>query len=126
MITIKTPEEIEILRAGGRELARILDLIIKKAQPGMSAVELDKYAEELIVQAGGRLLRAAPGTALGSKLNAGIALTPAGSTFPYGKDPEDRNIRLAPSYPSLEEVGKAVDGVATCVLLAAAEKLLAR
>lgn len=58
--------------------------------------------------------------------DAGIALTPAGSTFPYGKDPEDRNIRLAPSYPSLEEVGKAVDGVATCVLLAAAEKLLAR
>ncbi len=52
---------------------------------------------------------------------AGIALTPAGSTFPYGKDPQDRNIRLAPSMPPLEEVRVAMDGVATCVLLAAAE-----
>ncbi|WP_159798230.1 aminotransferase class I/II-fold pyridoxal phosphate-dependent enzyme [Puerhibacterium puerhi] len=52
---------------------------------------------------------------------AGIALTPAGATFPYGKDPDDRNIRLAPSMPPLEEVRVAMDGVATCVLLAAAE-----
>ena len=44
MITIKTPEEIEVLRKGGRELARILDLVIKKARPGVSAIELDKYA----------------------------------------------------------------------------------
>jgi DNA-binding transcriptional MocR family regulator len=56
---------------------------------------------------------------------AGIALTPAGSAFPYSKDPDDRNIRLAPSYPSLAEVEKSMDGVATCVLLAATEKLLA-
>jgi DNA-binding transcriptional MocR family regulator len=53
--------------------------------------------------------------------DAGIALTPAGATFPYGKDPDDRNIRLAPSMPPLEEVRVAMDGVATCVLLAAAE-----
>ncbi|PZR54393.1 aminotransferase [Xylanimonas oleitrophica] len=53
---------------------------------------------------------------------AGIALTPAGATFPYGQDPEDRNIRLAPSMPPLAEVEVAMDGVATCVLLAAAEK----
>jgi DNA-binding transcriptional MocR family regulator len=52
---------------------------------------------------------------------AGIALTPAGATFPYGKDPDDRNIRLAPSMPPLAEVRVAMDGVATCVLLAAAE-----
>ncbi|NIL78323.1 aminotransferase class I/II-fold pyridoxal phosphate-dependent enzyme [Rhodococcus sp. B10] len=56
--------------------------------------------------------------------DAGIALTAAGSAFPYKKDPEDRNIRLAPSFPSLDELEKAMDGVATCVLLAAAEKLL--
>jgi DNA-binding transcriptional MocR family regulator len=53
---------------------------------------------------------------------AGIALTPAGATYPYGRDPLDRNIRLAPSMPPLEEVRTAMDGVATCVLLAAAEK----
>lgn len=52
---------------------------------------------------------------------AGIALTPAGSSYPYGNDPEDANIRLAPTMPPLEEVEQAMDGVATCVLLAAAE-----
>ncbi|MBS9374265.1 aminotransferase class I/II-fold pyridoxal phosphate-dependent enzyme [Rhodococcus sp. B50] len=56
---------------------------------------------------------------------AGIALTGAGSAFPYKKDPEDKNIRLAPSFPSLGELEKAMDGVATCVLLAAAENALA-
>ncbi|MGW0051975.1 aminotransferase class I/II-fold pyridoxal phosphate-dependent enzyme [Nocardia nova] len=55
---------------------------------------------------------------------AGIALTPAGSAFPYGKDPEDKNIRIAPSFPSLADLEKAMDGLATCVLLAATEKLL--
>lgn len=54
---------------------------------------------------------------------AGIALTPAGSSYPYGKDPDDRNIRLAPTFPSLEAVTEAMEAVATCVLLAAAEKL---
>jgi DNA-binding transcriptional MocR family regulator len=54
---------------------------------------------------------------------AGIALTPAGSAFPHGNDPDDRNIRLAPTFPSLAEVETAMAGVATCVALAAAEKL---
>lgn len=54
---------------------------------------------------------------------AGIALTPAGASFPYGIDPHDRNIRLAPTFPELDEVRTAMAGVATCVLLAAAEKL---
>jgi DNA-binding transcriptional MocR family regulator len=54
---------------------------------------------------------------------AGISLTPAGASFPKGLDPRDRNIRLAPSFPVLTEVETAMAGVATCVLLAAAEKL---
>jgi DNA-binding transcriptional MocR family regulator len=54
---------------------------------------------------------------------AGIALTPAGASFPAGDDPNDRNIRLAPTFPVLAEVSSAMDGVATCVLLAAAENL---
>ncbi|MFD6197916.1 hypothetical protein ACFWE3_14555 [Mycobacteriaceae bacterium NPDC060252] len=57
---------------------------------------------------------------------AGIALTEAGATFPYRNDPNDKNIRLAPSFPPLETVGAAVDGLATCALLAATEKLLER
>lgn len=54
---------------------------------------------------------------------AGIALTPAGSAFPHSQDPHDRNIRLAPTFPSLADVETAMAGVATCVALAAAEKL---
>ena len=54
---------------------------------------------------------------------AGIALTPAGSSFPGSRDPRDRNIRLAPTFPALPEVSEAMEAVATCVLLAAAEKV---
>ncbi|MBF6238151.1 aminotransferase class I/II-fold pyridoxal phosphate-dependent enzyme [Nocardia otitidiscaviarum] len=57
--------------------------------------------------------------------DAGIALTPAGASFPYGRDPDDKNIRIAPSFPKESELEKAMDGLATCVLLAATEKLLA-
>lgn len=57
---------------------------------------------------------------------AGIALTPAGASFPHGNDPDDTNIRLAPSFPPLDEVRTAMAGVATCVALAAAEQLSAR
>lgn len=55
---------------------------------------------------------------------AGIALTPAGASFPYGRDPHDRNIRIAPSFPPLDELKQAMEALATCVLLAAAEKAL--
>lgn len=55
--------------------------------------------------------------------NAGIALTGAGSSFPLHQDPNDRNIRLAPSLPPVDELEEAMNGVATCVLLAALEKL---
>jgi DNA-binding transcriptional MocR family regulator len=53
---------------------------------------------------------------------AGLELTPAGATHPYGKDPEDRTIRIAPTFPELAEVAQAAEGVALCVRLAAAEK----
>ncbi|HET7682728.1 MAG TPA: aminotransferase class I/II-fold pyridoxal phosphate-dependent enzyme [Marmoricola sp.] len=54
---------------------------------------------------------------------AGVSLTPAGSSYPHRNDPDDRNIRLAPTFPQLPEVTAAMEVVATCVLLAAAEKL---
>ena len=54
--------------------------------------------------------------------DAGVVLTPAGATHPYGKDPEDRTIRIAPSFPNLAEVQEAAKAVALCVQLAAAEK----
>ncbi len=54
---------------------------------------------------------------------AGIALTPAGSTHPYMDDPQDRVIRIAPTFPSLEDIEVAIAGVATCVRLVGYEKL---
>jgi DNA-binding transcriptional MocR family regulator len=54
---------------------------------------------------------------------AGVELTPAGATHPYGKDPDDRTIRIAPTFPDLPEVALAAEGVALCVQLAVAEKL---
>lgn len=56
---------------------------------------------------------------------AGIALTGSGSSFPLHNDPKDQNIRLAPSLPPVDELEVAMDGFATCVLLAAVEKLSA-
>lgn len=55
---------------------------------------------------------------------AGVVITPAGATFPYGRDPEDRNIRIAPSLPPVEELAQAMDVFCTSVRLAALEQLL--
>ena len=56
--------------------------------------------------------------------DAGIAVTEAGASFPYRKDPDDKNIRIAPSFPATSELAGAIDGLATCALLAATESLL--
>ncbi|MGN1114460.1 MAG: aminotransferase class I/II-fold pyridoxal phosphate-dependent enzyme [Oscillospiraceae bacterium] len=56
--------------------------------------------------------------------DAGLILTSAGATFPYGKDPHDSNIRIAPSYPPLDELKSAMELFVIAVKLASAEKLL--
>jgi DNA-binding transcriptional MocR family regulator len=55
--------------------------------------------------------------------DAGVVLTPAGATHPYGNDPEDRTIRIAPSFPRLAEVQEAAKAVALCVQLVVAERI---
>jgi len=68
-----------------------------------------------------------PGTAkrtVALAKDAGIAVTEAGSAFPYRKDPEDKNIRIAPTFPAESDLREAIDGLSTCALLAATESLL--
>ncbi|MET0929014.1 MAG: aminotransferase class I/II-fold pyridoxal phosphate-dependent enzyme [Aeromicrobium sp.] len=55
---------------------------------------------------------------------AGVAMTPAGAAFPYGEDPRDRNIRIAPSFPSPEDLVVAIDVLATSAIIAATEQAL--
>ena len=56
---------------------------------------------------------------------AGVTMTPAGATWPYGKDPQDTSIRIAPTFPSLEELRSAARLFCLCVKMVSAEKLLA-
>ena len=55
---------------------------------------------------------------------AGVVMTPAGATFPYGNDPQDSNIRIAPSLPPVADLEKAMEVFCICLKLAALEKLL--
>ena len=55
---------------------------------------------------------------------AGVVMTGAGATFPSGKDPKDSNIRIAPSYPTVEELAVAAKLFALCVKLVSVEKIL--
>lgn len=104
-------------------------------QPRFSAVldALDRYIAPLEIAQwtkpmGGYFVsfNAMPGTAkraLALCKEAGVVMTGAGATFPYGKDPQDSNIRIAPSLPPVEELEQAMEIFCICVRMAVLEKL---
>ena len=58
--------------------------------------------------------------------SVGVTLTPAGASFPYGRDPEDTNLRIAPTFPEMQDLRLATKILCTCTRIAAAEKLLSK
>ena len=102
-------------------------LVLKILEDRLSAAKVASWTEPQ----GGYFvsLDVLPGTAkevVRLAKEAGVALTPAGATFPYGADPEDANIRIAPTFPTGPVLADAIEAASTCVLLAAAKKLVER
>ena len=104
----------------GPKFHRVLDALDREIAPlGIASWQRPK---------GGYFVsfNAMPGTAkraLALCKEAGVTMTGAGATFPYGKDPQDSNIRIAPSLPPVEELEQAMEIFCVCVKMAALEKL---
>ncbi|MBT4161246.1 MAG: aminotransferase, partial [Gammaproteobacteria bacterium] len=95
------------------------DLVLKKLQDHLGGKDLATWT----TPAGGYFISLDTKPGLASEVvamagAAGVKLTPAGATYPYGKDPDNTNIRIAPTYPSIEELDQAMDVFVTCVELA--------
>lgn len=119
---LKDAATVEALMAGHRALLKPkFDAVLAQfeahlgAVPGVSwTVPKGGYFIDLVTPAG-----AARRTIALAK-EAGITLTPAGAAYPYGVDPEDSHIRIAPSFPSLPEITQAAEGIALALKLAIA------
>ncbi len=70
------------------------------------------------------LMKGTAGKVVDAARKAGVLLTPAGATYPYGKDPDDSNIRIAPTLPSLPDIETAIRVLGICAKLVAVEQLL--
>jgi len=123
---LESPEKVRALMARHREILlpkfATMDRVLRDrlaATPGIAHWELPKGGYFIS-------LEVLPGTAkrvVELAADAGLALTPAGSAFPYGVDPLDTHIRLAPSMLSVAEVELATEVLAGCIKLAAAESV---
>ncbi len=115
----------EIMKKHAAILKPKFDLILEKLEDELGDIEGISWTRPK----GGYFISifVLPGTArevVSLCKEAGVELTPAGSTYPYGKDPQNSNIRLAPSFPPLHEVEKAIEVFCSAVKLSAARKML--
>ncbi len=101
------------------------ELVVKRLDEELSALEIGKWTNPN----GGYFVsfNSLDGCAkkiVGLCKDAGVTLTGAGATYPYKKDPNDSNIRIAPTFPPISELAQALDIFTLCVKLVSAEKLL--
>ena len=109
------------------ELRPKFDMVLSKFEESLTGTGLATWTNPL----GGYFvsLHTLPGCAKETvrlAKEAGVKLTGAGATYPYGKDPEDSNIRIAPSYPVLDELSEAMDILCICIKLAGIRSLLSK
>ena len=122
---LKDKEHIlALMRRHGAILAPKFHAVLNALDEEIAPLEIARYERPV----GGYFisLNAMPGTAkrtLELCREAGVVMTGAGATFPYGVDPNDSNIRIAPSFPPVEELKQAVSVFCCCLRLAALEKL---
>lgn len=122
----KTPENIRAhMKMLAEELKPKFDMVLNKLEESLGGSGLAAWSNPK----GGYFvsLDTLPGCAKRTvelAKNAGVTMTGAGATYPYGKDPQDSNIRIAPTYPTIEELEKAMDIFTICVKIAGIEKLL--
>ena len=107
-------------------IAPKFELVLSKLEEGLAGCGVGSWTKPR----GGYFVSfdAAEGTAkrvMALAKEAGVTMTGAGATWPYKNDPQDSNIRIAPTLPPLEELDQALDVFVVCVKLAAVEKLLA-
>ena len=107
-------------------IAPKFELVLSKLEEGLAGCGVGSWTKPR----GGYFVSfdAAEGTAkrvVALAKEAGVTMTGAGATWPYKNDPQDSNIRIAPTLPPLEEIDQALDVFVVCVKLAAVEKLLA-
>ena len=117
---LKDNDGIKDLMAKHRALIKPkFDLVLEKLNEQLAGKEIATWT----TPAGGYFISLDTKPGLASKVvamagEAGVKLTPAGATYPYGEDPNNSNIRIAPTFPSIEELDKAMDVFVTCVELA--------
>ena len=122
----KSPENIRAhMKMLAEELKPKFDMVLNKLEESLGGSGLAAWSNPK----GGYFvsLDTLPGCAKRTvelAKNAGVTMTGAGATYPYGKDPQDSNIRIAPTYPTIEELEKAMDIFTICVKIAGIEKLL--